>query len=172
MRVNQQIRVPQVRLIGSDGKQVGLVDIDKALQMAREEGLDLVEVVAKSDPPVCKLVDFGKFRYDQTKKKKEGKKLLHQIKVKEIKFKPNIDTHDLEFKIKKAEEFLQKGDKVRISCVFKGRELLHKEIGEEVFKKFCDALTEFGAIESPAKLLGKTLAVVMAPVLPPQKKAN
>lgn len=170
MRVNQQIRVPQVRLIGSDGKQVGLIATEEALQMARDEGLDLVEVVANSEPPVCKLVDFGKFRYDQTKKKKEGKKLLHQIKVKEIKFKPNIDSHDLDIKIKKGKAFLEKGDKVRVSCVFRGRELLHKDIGERIFERICKELEEVGTLESPAKLLGKTLSVVVAPAQVSQKK--
>lgn len=172
MRVNQQIRVPKVRLIGSDGKQVGVVEIEKALAMAQEEGVDLVEVVAKADPPVCKLVDYGKFRYDQTKKKKEGKKLLHQVKVKEIKFKPNIDAHDLEFKLKKAKDFLRKGDKVRISCTFRGREILHKEIGHRVFEKVCEDLGEFGTVESPPKLLGRTLSTVIAPAQAAQKKVN
>lgn len=172
MRVNQQIRVPKIRLIGSDGKQVGLVETDKALQMAKEEGLDLVEVVAKADPPVCKLVDYGKFRYDQTKRKKESKKLLHQVKVKEIKFKPNIDTHDLDFKVKKAKAFLQKGDKVRISCMFRGREMLHKEVGHRIFKKICAELEGFGSVESPTKMLGRTLSVVLAPAQVAQKKEN
>ncbi len=172
MRVNHQIRVPQIRLIGSDGKQVGLVDTEKALEMARDEGLDLVEVVAKSNPPVCKLVDYGKFRYDQTKRKKEGKKLLHQVKVKEIKFKPNIDTHDLEFKLNKARVFLQKGDKVRVVCTFRGREMLHKEIGHQVFEKVCKDLTEFGTLESPAKQLGRTLSAVVAPLQSATKKVN
>lgn len=171
MRVNQQIRVPKVRLIGSDGKQVGVVDTDKALQMAQDEGLDLVEVVAKSEPPVCKLVDFGKFKYDQTKRKKEGKKLLHQVKVKEIKFKPNIDAHDLEFKLKKAKTFLEKGDKVRISCTFRGREMLHKEIGHRVFEKVCEELGSFGTIESAPKLLGRTLSTTIAPAHTSPKKS-
>lgn len=170
MRINQQIRVPKVRLIGSDGKLVGILETEKALQMAKDEGLDLVEVVAKAEPPVCKLVDYGKFRYDQTKKKKEGKKLLHQVKVKEIKFKPNIDSHDLEFKVKRAKTFLQKGDKVRVSCTFRGREMLHKEVGHTVFKKVCEELGEFGVAESPAKLLGRTLSVVIAPSPATQKK--
>ncbi|MCH9633995.1 MAG: Translation initiation factor IF-3 [Chlamydiae bacterium] len=170
MRVNQQIRIPKIRLIGSDGKQIGLIETEKALKMAHEEGLDLVEVVAKSDPPVCKLVDYGKFRYDQTKKKKEGKKLLHQVKVKEIKFKPNIDTHDLEFKVNKAKGFLKKGDKVRLSCTFRGREMLHREIGQRVFEKMCNALLESGSIESPPKQLGRTLSVVIAPAQVAQKK--
>lgn len=170
MRVNQQIRVPKIRLIGSDGKQVGVVTTEEALQMARNEGLDLVEVVAKSEPPVCKLVDYGKFRYDQTKRKKEGKKLLHQVRVKEIKFKPNIDTHDLDFKIKRAKSFLQKGDKVRISCMFRGREMLHKEIGHRIFEKICEEIGELGSVESPPKFLGRTLSVVVAPAQVPQKK--
>lgn len=165
MRVNQQIRVRQVRLIGSDGKQVGLIDTEQALKMAQEEGLDLVEVVSDTEPPVCKLVDFGKFRYDQTKRKKESKKSSHQVKVKEIKFKPNIDSHDLDFKTRKAYTFLEKGNKVRVVCTFRGREMLHKDIGEKVFVKVCEDLKLVGAPESPAKLMGRTLAVVFAPLV-------
>ena len=143
---------------------------DKAIVLAKEQNLDLVEISPKAEPPVCKLVDYGKFRYDQTKRKKEGKKLLHQVRVKEIKFKPNIDTHDLEFKLNKARGFLDKGDKVRVVCTFRGREMLHREIGIRVFQKVCEDLTEFGTLESPAKQLGRTLSAVVAPLQSAQKK--
>ncbi len=164
MKFNHQIRAKKVRLIGSDGKQVGVVLIEEALAMAKEEGIDLVEVVPTAEPPVCKLVDYGKFRYDQTKRKREGKKTQHQVKVKEVKFKPNIDNHDLEFKIKNARSFLEKGNKVRVVCAFRGREMLHKEIGQNVFKNFCEQVADLGTPESTPKLLGRTLAVVIAPV--------
>ncbi len=132
--------------------------------MAREEGLDLVEVSANAEPPVCKLIDYGKLRYDQTKKDKESKKSQHQIKVKEIKFKPNISMNDLEFKTRKAREFLEKGNKVRIVCIFRGREMLHKDVGGEVFDKVCEDLKDVGARESGSKLMGRMLSVVLSPV--------
>lgn len=170
MKFNHQIRAKSVRLIGSDGKQVGLVTTEEALRLAKEEGVDLVEVVPNAEPPVCKLVDYGKFRYDQTKRKKESKKTQHQVKVKEIKFKPNIDTHDLEFKLKKAKGFLEKGNKVRVACSFRGREMLHRDIGEKVFQSFVEHLEEVGAAESAPKLMGRTLSCVIAPLTSTQKK--
>lgn len=163
MKYNQQIRAKKVRLIGIDGKQIGVVTIQEALSLAQEEGVDLVEVVPDVDPPVCKVIDYGKFRYDQTKRKKEGKKGQHQVKVKEIKFKPNIDVHDLDFKMKRAREFLEKGDKVRIVCAFRGREILHKEVGEKVVESFLSQLQDIGTVEAQPKLLGKTMTAVVAP---------
>ena len=163
MRVNQQIRVKEIRLIGIDGKQVGLVPTEQALQMAREEGVDLVEVVAKADPPVCKLVDYGKFRYDQTKRKKESKKATHVVKIKEIKFKPNISQHDLDFKLEKAKKFLEKGHKVKLVCTFRGREMLHKDVGFELFEKVKEALSDLGTAETSSKMMGRMLSIVIAP---------
>lgn len=163
MKFNHQIRARKVRLIGVDGKQVGVIATEEALRLAQEAGVDLVEVVPDSEPPVCKLVDYGKFRYDQTKKKKEGKKAQVVVKVKELKFKPNIDEHDLNFKMKQARSFLEKGNKVRVTCTFRGREMLHKEIGEKVFETFLKGLEDIGESESSPKLLGRNLAVVLGP---------
>lgn len=172
MKFNHQIRARSVRLIGSDGKQIGVVTTEEALNLAKAEGIDLVEVVPSAEPPVCKLVDYGKFRYDQTKRKKESKKTQHQVKVKEIKFKPNIDSHDLEFKTKKAYAFLEKGNKVRVVCSFRGREMLHKDIGHKVFKAFIEKLEEVGTPESSPKLLGRTLSCTVAPITVPVKKTE
>ena len=163
MKYNHQIRAKNVRLIGIDGKQVGIVSLQEALNIAQEEGVDLVEVVPNAEPPVCKVIDFGKFRYDQTKRKREGKKAQHQVRLKEVKFKPNIDTHDFEFKLKRARGFLEKGNKVRVVCFFRGREMLHKDIGEKVFASFIEKLEDVGVAESAPKLLGRTLATVVAP---------
>jgi translation initiation factor IF-3 len=163
LRINQQIRAKAVRVIGVDGKQVGVMSVDKALEMAKEAGVDLVEVVSKADPVVCKLIDYGKFKYDQTKREREGKKAQHQVKVKELKFKPNIDKHDLEYKKNRARQFLEKGNKVRLNCTFRGREMLHKDIGKGVMQKVCDELADIAAPESPLKLLGRSLTVVLAP---------
>ncbi len=171
MKVNKEIRAPRVRLISHTGEQVGIVSLHEALVMADEAGLDLVEVVPTSNPPVCKIINFGKFRYDQTKREKESKKAQHQVKVKEIKLKPNIDEHDLQTKLRHAREFIAKGNKVKISCTFRGREMMHSEIGERVVRKMCDDLEDIATPESPAKMLGRTLGVVLAPGAKKKKEA-
>ena len=163
MRVNKEIRAPRVRLIGSDGSQVGVVPLREALMQAESEGLDLVEVVAGSEPPVCKIINWGKFRYDQTKREKEGKKSQHQIKVKEIKVKPNISEHDLDTKGRQLKDFLQKGNKVKLTCVFRGREMAHTQIGESLIKKIIHELEEIATVEAPPKLLGRSMTAVLAP---------
>ncbi len=171
MKVNKEIRAPRVRLISHTGEQVGIVSLHEALVMADEAGLDLVEVVPTSNPPVCKIINFGKFRYDQTKREKESKKAQHQVKVKEIKLKPNIDEHDLQTKLRHARDFIAKGNKVKISCTFRGREMMHSEIGERVVRKMCDELEDIATPESPAKMLGRTLGVVLAPGAKKKKEA-
>ena len=133
------------------------------MQLAEEAGLDLVEISAGSVPPVCKIMSFGKFRYDQSKREKENRKAQHQIKVKEIKLKPNIDPHDLETKIRHAKEFLLHGDKVKVTCTFRGREMMHTEIGEKLVLKLCQDLEEVGTPESPPKIMGRMLLVVLTP---------
>lgn len=163
MKVNKEIRAPRVRVITESGEQVGVLALHEALARAEEEGLDLVEISAGSNPPVCKIINYGKFRYDQTKREKESKKAQHQVKVKEIKVKPNIDIHDLETKIRHAKDFISKGDKVKVSCMFRGREMAHPEIGEKLLRKFCEDMEEIAMVESPAKLFGRMLIVVLAP---------
>ena len=163
MKVNREIRAPKVRLINHLGEQVGIVPFFEAMQLAEEAGLDLVEISAGSVPPVCKIMSFGKFRYDQSKREKENRKAQHQIKVKEIKLKPNIDPHDLETKIRHAKEFLLHGDKVKVTCTFRGREMMHTEIGEKLVLKLCQDLEEVGTPESPPKIMGRMLLVVLTP---------
>lgn len=163
MKVNREIRAPKVRVIGQNGEQIGIITIHEALRLADEAGLDLVEIVPNSAPPVCKIINFGKFRYDQTKREKESKKSQHQIKVKEVKIKPNIDTHDLETKMRHAREFISKGNKVKVTCVFRGREMMHPEFGEKLVQQFCESLEDIAQSEAPAKLFGKMLTVVLAP---------
>ncbi|MEI6243277.1 MAG: translation initiation factor IF-3 [Chlamydiota bacterium] len=163
MRVNREIRVDRVRVILEDGTQLGVLTIRDALGRAEEMGLDLVEVAPQAVPPVCKIINFGKFRYHQTKKEKESKKSQHQVKVKEIKFKPNIDEHDFQTKLKQAREFLDKGNKVRITCTFRGREMLHTEVGGKVVQKFCDLLADLAIMEAPIKLMGRASSTVLAP---------
>lgn len=163
MKVNREIRAPKVRLISHVGEQVGVVALYEALNMAEEQGLDLVEIVPGSSPPVCKVMNFGKFRYDQSKRDKENKKAQHQIKVKEVKLRPNIDVHDLETKTRQAHEFLIAGDKVKITCTFRGREMMHPEIGDKIVRQMCQELEDISIAESPPKMMGRMLLVVLAP---------
>ncbi len=163
MKVNREIKAPKVRLITQTGEQVGVVPFHEAIAMAEEAELDLVEISAGSVPPVCKIMNYGKYRYDQTKREKESKKTQHQIKVKEVKIKPNIDSHDLETKTRHAREFISKGNKVKITCTFRGREMVHTEFGEKLVRNMCDALEDIAMPEAPMKLFGRALTVVLAP---------
>lgn len=163
MKVNREIRAPKVRVISHTGEQVGVIALYEALAMAEEQGLDLVEIVPGSNPPVCKIMNFGKFRYDQSKREKESKKASHQIKVKEIKLKPNIDVHDLETKTRHAREFLTGGNKVKITCTFRGREMMHTAIGDKIVQTMCQQLEDVSVVESPPKMMGRMLLVVLAP---------
>jgi translation initiation factor IF-3 len=170
LKVNREIRAPKVRVIDHLGEQIGIIPIYEALAMAEEQGLDLVEIVPGSNPPVCKIMNFGKFRYDQSKREKENKKAQHQIKVKEIKLKPNIDVHDLETKTRHARDFLTSGNKVKITCTFRGREMMHPEIGEKIVRDMCQELEDISTPESPAKMMGRMLLVVLAPAAKKKKE--
>lgn len=163
MKVNKQIRAPKVRVIGPDGEQIGVLTIQEAMQRATVEGLDLVEIVPNSNPPVCKIINYGKYRYDQTKREKESKKAQHQIKVKEVKLKPNIDEHDLQTKLRHAREFLLEGNKVKVTCMFRGREMAHPEIGQRLMAKVISALEDVSAYEAPPNMLGRFLTLMLAP---------
>ncbi len=163
MRINRQIRAPKVRVISKDGKQVGVIPLADALKLADEDELDLVEIAPNASPPVCKIIDYGKYKYQQIKKVKESRKAQHQVKVKEIKFKPNIDTHDFLTKEKRAKDFIEKGYKVRVTCTFRGREMLHIDRGEKVIKRLVEDLKEIAVVEAPIKLMGKNMSTVLAP---------
>lgn len=138
--------------------------------MAEDASLDLVEIVPNSSPPVCKVIDYGKYRYDQTKREKESKKAQHQVKVKEVKVKPNIGVHDLNTKIRHARDFIEEGDKVKITCQFRGREMVHPEFGEKVINQICQELADIAQRESPPKLLGRMMSVVLSPGSPKKSK--
>ena len=174
MRINREIRADRLRVITEDGEQLGILTLREALAKAEEYGLDLIEIAPTAKPPVAKIIDYGKFRYLQQKKEKDSRKSQVQIKVKEIKFKPNIDTHDFQTKVKHAREFLLKGDKVRINCVFRGREMLHLERGKNVINQFCLELADIAALEMPPKLMGRSMSTTLAPSgkrpkLPPKR---
>jgi translation initiation factor IF-3 len=163
LRINREIRAPRVRVIDKDGGQLGVLTLIDALTRAEAAGLDLVEIAPGAEPPVCKIIDYGKYRYQQTKKEKENKKSQHVVKVKEIKVKPNTDEHDLLTKLRHAREFIIKGNKVRITCMFRGREMLHTEFGQKVMQRMCNELSDVATPESPPKMLGRSLSVVLAP---------
>jgi translation initiation factor IF-3 len=163
LRINREIRADRLRVITEDGEQLGILTLRDALAKAEEAGLDLVEIAPTAKPPVAKIIDYGKFRYHQQKKEKDSKKSQVQIKVKEIKFKPNIDTHDFQTKVKHAREFLLKGNKVRITCVFRGREMLHLDLGAKVVDQFCLDLADIAALEATPKLLGRAMSTTLAP---------
>ena len=163
MRINREIRADRLRVISEEGEQIGIMTLRDALARAEEAGLDLVEISPAAKPPVAKIIDYGKFRYLQQKKEKDSKKTQVQIKVKEIKLKPNIDTHDFQTKLKHAREFLVKGNKVRITCMFRGREMLHLDLGEKVMHEFCQELADVATVEAPPKLLGRSMSTVLAP---------
>ncbi|MCI5052918.1 MAG: translation initiation factor IF-3 [Simkaniaceae bacterium] len=163
MRTNREIRAKEVRVIGADGEQAGILSIFDAMKLAEEAGLDLVEIAPTAKPPVCKIIDYGKFRYQQAKKEKESKKAQHQIKVKEIKVRPNIDDHDLDFKKRRAHEFLSKGFKVKLACFFRGREMMFQQKGRDVLLDVIDYLKDLGQPESMPKMMGRSMIIVMAP---------
>jgi translation initiation factor IF-3 len=170
-RVNGKIRAREVRVIGTDGKQLGILSLGDALNMARAAGVDLVEIAATATPPVCRLVDFGKFRYEQAKKDKESKKHQHANKVKEIQLSPKIDPHDLGVKIQHAVDFLCEDMKVKITLKFRGREMAHTDVGFQVINKFLSEITPYGHPDFEAKLIGRGINVMISP-LPRNKRAR
>src|SRR5215207_10524481 len=161
-RTNQMIRVPQVRLVG-DNIEVGVYPIQDALRIAQEQGLDLVEISPQADPPVCKVIDYNKFLYDKKKKEKEMKAKAKTTEMKEIRFTPNTDDHDFDFKSKHAESFLKDGNKVKAYVQFKGRAIQFKDRGELLLLKFADRLKDFGQLESMPKLEGKRMLAIFTP---------
>ena len=163
MRINREIRADKLRVVSETGEQLGVMSLRDALTKAEEAGLDLVEIAPTAKPPVAKIIDYGKFRYHQQKKEKDSKKAQVQIRVKEVKLKPNIDTHDFQTKVKHAREFLIKGNKVRVSIMFRGREMLHIDLGEKVVRQFCEDLSDISTVESPPKMLGRTITTVLSP---------
>lgn len=151
-----------MRLIDDQGNQVGVVAIDEARRMADDRGLDLVEVAPEARPPVCKIMDYGKFRYLQKKKEHDAKKKSHATQLKEIRIRPKIDKHDADFKVNQAREFLKEGHKVQVNMLFRGRELSHQEVGREVMDRFLHNLADVAKVERPPRLEGKRMTVLLA----------
>lgn len=159
--MNEAIDSPKVRVISGDGDQIGILPIRQALEIAEKEGLDLVEVAPNSKPPVCKIMDYGKFKYEQSKKEKIVKKRQQIIHVKEIRLRPKIETHDFDFKIKHARKFIENGDKVKVTVTFRGRELSHLEFGKDLLKRFEDELADIAKVEKPAYLEGRNMVLLL-----------
>ncbi len=151
-------------MIDADGKQLGIMSLDDALNAAMEMDLDLVEVAGKSDPPVCRIMDYGKFKYQQSKKSQESRKKQVTIHLKEIKLRPKTDEHDFQFKVRHMERFLKEGNKAKVSVLFRGREILHPDIGEKILMRVIEQTKEWGVVEQPPKLEGRTMAMVLAPI--------
>ena len=171
VRVNGKIRAREVRVIGVDGKQLGVLSLADAINMARASGVDLVEIAAAATPPVCRLVDFGKYRYEQSKRDKEAKKHQHANKVKEIQLSPSIDPHDFGVKLNHAIDFLCEEMKVKVTLRFRGREMAHKEIGFQQVEKFIKDVTPWGHPDFAPKLVGKGINLMLSP-LPRNKRAK
>ena len=162
-RRNHEIRVPRVRVIGSDGEMIGVLSRDEALRMAEEEELDLVEIQPNADPPVCKIMDFGKFKFELQKKANEAKKKTKQVEIKEVKFRPVTDEGDYQIKLRKMREFLVDGDKIKVNIRFRGREMSHQELGREMAARIEADLGEDIVIESRPRLEGRQMVMMIAP---------
>ena len=163
MRINEEIHIREVRVTSAEGEQLGIMLTRDALRMAEEQHLDLVEVAPKAKPPVCRIMDFGKFRYEQQKREKEAKKKQKIVTIKEVKLRPNIEQHDFNVKLKNALRFLEEGNKVKVTIMFRGRELSHPELGREVLDRVSEQLKELVSIERDAKLEGKNMTMILAP---------
>jgi translation initiation factor IF-3 len=163
IRVNRRIRAREVRVIGADGEQVGVLATQDAFALAQQEGLDLVEVAPTARPPVCKIMDFGRYKYDEKKRVQETKRRQTVISVKEVKIRPKTDIHDYDFKMRNATRFLSAGDKVKVTVIFRGREITHKEIAYERLQKVIKDLAEISNVEQPPRMDGRTMCMILAP---------
>lgn len=163
-RVNERIRIREVRLIDEEGNQVGIIATRDALEMARQRGLDLVEVAPNAIPPVCRLMDYGKFRYEQSRKERESRKNQHVIELKEVRIRPKIDDHDLETKGRQAAKFLDHGDKVKMTVTFRGREMAHPDLGKALLDQLIEILRPHGTVEQMPRLEGRAMTVIMNPL--------
>jgi translation initiation factor IF-3 len=161
--VNEQIRIPQLRVVDEEGEQLGVLDRNEALDIARERGLDLVEVAPNARPPVCRIMDYGKFKYEESKKAKRAKQKQHQQRVKTVKFRPKTEEHDYSFKKKHIIEFLDEGAKVKVVVMFRGREMAHLELGERIIQRLLEDLQDVAMLDDDPKLEGRNLTLMVSP---------
>ena len=162
-RVNDRIRAAEVRLIGADGENVGVVPPARAMALAEEAGLDLVEISPNATPPVCKIMDFGKFKYEQQKRESEARKKQKTIEVKEVKFRPNTDIHDYDVKMRNVLKFLEGGDKVKVTLRFRGREMAHQNLGRDLLHRVAEDVKEIGKVENMPKMEGRQMVMMIGP---------
>ena len=161
LMINEQIRDREIRLIGEDGEQLGIMSARDAMKLAREANLDLVKISPTAKPPVCKIIDYGKYRYEQARREKEARKKQKTIEVKEIRLSPNIDTNDLNTKVNQARKFVSGGNKVKVAVRFRGRELAHTAVGKTILEDFAQKLSDIAVIDKPAKLEGKSMVMFL-----------
>jgi translation initiation factor IF-3 len=171
-RINDRIRARQVRLIGDGGEQLGVKALPEALTIARERGLDLVEVAANVEPPVCKIMDYGKYKYEQDQRRKESRRKASNVVIKEMKFRPKIDSHDYDTKMRHVERFLEEGSKVKLTIMFRGREMAHPELGRRILEKVAERVAEIAIVESAPKQDGRNMTMVLNPVRRPKGKGQ
>ncbi|MEP3636955.1 MAG: translation initiation factor IF-3 [Paracoccaceae bacterium] len=163
-RVNDRIRSNEIRLIGADGENVGVVTPTRAMEMAFDAGLDLVEISPNANPPVCKIMDFGKFKYEQQKRESEARKKQKIIEIKEVKFRPNTDTNDYDVKMRNVFKFLENGDKVKVTLRFRGREMAHQELGRQLLHRVADDIKDLGKVENMPKMEGRQMIMMIGPL--------
>ncbi|WP_269100157.1 translation initiation factor IF-3 [Mangrovicoccus ximenensis] len=161
--MNGRIRAPEIRLIGADGENVGLCTPSRGMELAERAGLDLVEISPNATPPVCKIMDFGKYKYETQKRESEARKKQKIIEVKEVKFRPGTDTHDYDVKMKNVFKFLEKGDKVKVTLRFRGREMAHQNLGRELLERVADDVKEIGKVENMPKMEGRQMVMMIGP---------
>jgi translation initiation factor IF-3 len=170
VRVNRQIRISPVRVISTDGEQLGILPIERAMEIAEEQGLDLVEVAPMARPPVCRIMDYGKFKYEEQRQAREARKKQHHVQLKEVKMRPGIEDHDFDFKVRHAKKFLEEGNKVKLTMMFRGRQMAHPEYGRKVLDRVFQELQEVSKIEAHPMLEGRSMVMVLAPTAkPPQQ---
>jgi translation initiation factor IF-3 len=162
-RINEKIRAPEIRLIGPEGENIGVIHPAKALDLAVEAGLDLVEISPNATPPVCKIMDFGKFKYEQQKRESEARKKQKTIEVKEVKFRPNTDTHDYDVKMRNVTRFLENGDKVKVTLRFRGREMAHQNLGRDLLERVATDVEGLGKVENMPKMEGRQMVMMIGP---------
>ena len=162
-QINEEIIDKEIRLIGNEGEQLGIMSAEEALRIAAEQDLDLVKIAPGSNPPVCKIMDYGKFRFEQTKKEKEAKKNQRVIEIKEIRMSPSIDTNDFNTKLKNGQKFLAEGNRLKVSVRFRGREMAHTEIGRDLLQKFAEQCAEVATMDKAAKLEGRNMSMFLSP---------
>jgi translation initiation factor IF-3 len=163
VRINRQIRISPVRVIDDEGEQLGIMPVEQAIETAEEKGLDLVEVAPDSRPPVVRIMDYGKFKYEQARKARQAKKKQHNVQLKEVKFRPGIEEHDLEFKLRHARRFLEEGNKVKATVMFRGRQVAHPQLGRDVLVRVAGELEDVGKMENNPVLEGRNMIMVLAP---------